>query len=149
VYYTVQEPSAQETYYYWSEPTESYVQYNPTPVEWTSWYSAPSVPLYWYEPSTETYEPVSEPSPYLSYYWYEPSTQTYFEYSPSPLAWTSTFEEPSVPLYYYDESTSSYYAESEPSPAVSYYFWEPSTESYIPYEATPVQWTSWYEEPTV
>jgi hypothetical protein len=61
-------------YYYYDQPSNTYSYYEPSPVVWSEYFETPEVELYSYEPSFETYEYVSEPSPYVSYYTYDVAT---------------------------------------------------------------------------
>jgi len=179
------EPSPVASYYYYEPSTQEYEEFTPISVAWTDFYEPSPVQLYtWTGPSTYTivgangegiwnpptnyFSYVEEPSPYVSYYYYNEVTESYQPYEPTPVEWTSYYEEPTVELYSWSgpssyspeivgangagiwhPSTSYFQIETEPSPYQSYYYYEPSTQSYLPYEPSPVQWTSYYEEPTV
>jgi hypothetical protein len=70
----IDEPSPYVQYSAWNEQSQQYVQYQPTPVQWTQYYEVPAVQLYTYEESTKTYQTESAPSPYSQYYyWSEPT----------------------------------------------------------------------------
>jgi len=55
-YVPAREWSPSVSYFFYSEATDSYRSYQPTSAVWTEYYEAPSVSLYWREPSTQTYE---------------------------------------------------------------------------------------------
>jgi hypothetical protein len=148
-YVPAREPSPVESYYFWSEETNSYRTYTPTPAVWTEYYETPSVSLYYYEPQTETYHEIAEPSPLISYSYYDVPTEQYRTYEPTPVQWTEFYEAPSTDLYWYDVSTNTYVHEEEPSPVVDYFTEDLLTGRQYPYEPTPVQWISYYEPSNV
>lgn len=76
-----------ESYFYWSEPTQTYLQYTPSVVSWTDYYAVPSVDLYVFDEVTASYQFVASPSPYVDYVYYEPSVQTYIQYEPITQDW--------------------------------------------------------------
>ena len=79
------------------------------------------MPLYSFQPSTNSFYPAPEPSPYNSYYFFDECTQSYAEFEPTPVQWTEFFEEPSVSLYSYEPAIESYHEAEELSPFVSYF----------------------------
>lgn len=64
--------------------------------------------LYSYEPSSNSFTAVSEPSPSESYHYWSEASQSYLPYEPSPVEWTEYYEPSVVDLYSYEESTESY-----------------------------------------
>jgi hypothetical protein len=145
------EPSPYNTYYYYEASTESYVEYEPTPVQWTDFYEVPTVELYtnnnWtpssrittasnFPSSSSSYSIESEPSPYTTYWFFDESTQTFSLYEPSPVEWTKYYELPPVDLYSFDQPTQEFYTVSEPNPYTSYFYYSEESQSYIPYEPT-------------
>jgi hypothetical protein len=127
-------PNPYWSYYTFSEATGTYNSYEPTPARWTNYYGVPSVDLYSYDESTNSYFVESEPSPYQTYYVW--NSGTVLTYEPSPISppepWTNYYEVPSVSLYSYEECTDSYAPVNEPSPSEHYFY--QSENSYVPYE---------------
>ena len=148
-YEFVNEPSPYTPYFSYSLETEQFLPFSPTPVQWTDYYTAPSAPLFYYEPSTDQYLsiPSHELSPYADYYTFDQFTQTYTVYEPTYAQWTSVFEEPTADLYYYEPATQEYIIDEEPSPYVDYFTYNVATQNYEGYEPSPIEWTSYFEEP--
>jgi hypothetical protein len=69
-------PSPYADYYVFSSATNQYTGYNPTPVVWTKFYATPSVDLYSYDESTNSYFVESNPSPYNTYYVWDESSSS-------------------------------------------------------------------------
>jgi len=51
----VNEPSPSESYHYWSESAQSYLPYEPSPVEWTDYYEPSAVELFIYDTTSGSY----------------------------------------------------------------------------------------------
>ena len=94
-------------YYIFSEATNSYVEYEPTPVAYTDYFELPSVDLYSFDVATNSYysEPELSLSPFVTYFSYEPETEQFNEYIPTQVSWTDYFEPSVDELYYYEPST--------------------------------------------
>lgn len=128
------------TTYYYDDESQDFIYYEPTTVQWTDYYEQPVVDLYSYEPYTDTYSYVAQPSPYVDYSYAIADTcpQEYASYEPTPAVWSQYFDIPEVPLFYYETSTNNYYQEVEPSPYVTYYQWSEPSQGFVEYEPSPV-----------
>jgi hypothetical protein len=72
------EPSTTHNSYH---PSASASEATPTyAASWNAYYEEPTVPLYYFEESTESYVPAREPSPSTSYYYYSEETESYRSY---------------------------------------------------------------------
>jgi hypothetical protein len=136
--------------YYTYEPiTESYIAYTPEVAEWTSYYAAPTEPLYYFDVGTAAYyQETEEPSPYVDYYTYE--SGSYSPYEPEIVGgqgataewYNQQYESPAYSTYV--ESIDSYLPVEEPSIYYETVSYEPiSEESYESYATT----TSFYYNP--
>jgi hypothetical protein len=108
--------------------------YEPTPVSWTNYYEEPTVPLFSYDYSTNSYIQEEEPSPYLDYYFYHEPTASYVYYQPSVASWSDYYETPTLPLFEYSEAENSYkVAPEELTPISDYFYWSEPTQDYLSY----------------
>ena len=57
----------------------------------------------------------------IPYYYYDEDTNTYNNYEPTVAEWSNYYYAPETDLYYYDQFTNTYNYEPEPSPYANYY----------------------------
>lgn len=67
-------PLVQE-YFIYSDDVQSFVTYQPEVAVWSQYYQVPSVDVYFYDVSTNTYVIESEPSPYQELFTWDVATQ--------------------------------------------------------------------------
>jgi hypothetical protein len=137
------------SYYTYEPTTESYIAYTPEVAEWTSYYAAPTEPLYYFDVGTAAYyQETEEPSPYVDYYTYESGSYSPYETQivggqGATAEWyNQQYESPAY--YTYVESIDSYLPIEEPSIYYETVSYEPiSEEAYESYATA----TSFYYNP--
>jgi hypothetical protein len=114
-------------YYTWDEESHNYFNYEPTPV---------------YEEPTPIYE---EPTPYYE----EPVAASSCSGAIEYPEWSNVYEAPAVPLYTYNEEQNEYIPSENYNTYSDYYYYSEPTNNFEYYEPSPVQWNSYYEQPSV
>lgn len=138
------------------EPTTAHckVKFTPeTPVSvyeqtYSAYYETPNVDIYFYDQPSGNYFQTETLVPGTQYYYWSQPTQEFTEYIPTPVNWSEYYETPTEDLYYYDSGLTEYIPIAEPSPYIDYVYYDSQTEEYVDYEPTPVEWSTYYEQPT-